>query len=293
MPRPSWPRQFRFLMKCVLSFLIALLVSSPGLGSTENAAQAGSLPIVGEAVELARFEAPEARQGVAVDKDHLYVIGNTVIGKYRKSDFEKVGEWSCEEGDPLIHLNAGIVDGDTLLCAHSNYPAVPMLGSVERFRTDTFEHVGTHSFGMGMGSTTWLDRKDGDWYACFAHYSNRAAEPNRDPSWTQLIRFDAEWRRLEGWAFPAELVSLFGNYSSSGGAFGPGGYLFVTGHDEYVLYVLAFPEGGSYLRLVGRIPIHSYGQAFAFDPYDAGVFYGIIKAERVVVKQRITMAGGD
>lgn len=247
------------------------------------------LPVIGTSEEIARFAAPEARQGVAVDEEFIYVIGNHVIGKYRKDNYARVGGWSCPEGEPLIHLNAGIILDGLLYTAHSNYPETPMLGSVEVFDPKSMTHLRTHSFGMGTGSTTWIERRDGSWYACFAHYANRAAEPNRDPTWTQLVRFDDQWRRLEGWAFPKQLLARFGKYSSSGGAFGPGGYLYATGHDDHWLYVLAFPQGGSRLVAKGKIPVSLYGQAFAWDPTDGNVLYGIIKADREVVIQRVVL----
>ena len=232
---------------------------------------------------IATFEAPEARQGVAVDERFLYVISNHAIGKYDKKTFEKVAGWECPEGEPLIHLNAGIVLGGLLYCAHSNYPSVPMTSSVEIWNPDTMEHVDSHSFGVLHGSFTWMDRKDRFWYVCFAHYSNRAKEPNRDPSWTTLVKFDDQWRRLEGWVFPANVVEEFGDYSSSGGAFGPDGRLYVTGHDHQKLYILEFPEGGSTLIYRGSIDIQAEGQAFAFDPDDPWRFYSIVKRERRVI----------
>lgn len=253
----------------------------------EDASSATAIPIIGEAVTVETFPAEEARQGVAVDSSHFYVISNTRIGKYRKADYARVDTWHCDRGDPLIHMNAGIVFGDILYAAHSNYPEVPMTGSVEMFNTDDLTHVGTHSFGMSYGSTTWMDRRDGQFFVCFAHYGNRAAEPNRDSSWSQLVSYDRSWRRLEGWAFPPKLITQFGRYSASGGAFGPRGFLFVTGHDKKDLYVLSRPEGGSKLQLHGRIPMASPGQAFAWDPDNRHLLYSILRSESKVVVQEV------
>lgn len=240
---------------------------------------------------LARFPAPEARQGVAVDGEHVYVISNHSIGKYEKGSFRKVASWECPEGRPLTHLNAGIVMDGKLYCAHSNYPGVPMTSSLEVWDTETLAHVETRSFGPMIGSLTWLDRRDGSWYACFAHYANRAREPSRDPSWTTLVRFDENWQRQEAWVFPPELVERFGNYSSSGGAFGPDGRLYVTGHDNQELYVLEFPAGGSTLQWVSTIPIAAEGQAFAWDPSEPWTLYSIVKRERTVIVSRIEENG--
>jgi outer membrane protein assembly factor BamB len=270
--------------------LLSLLVLTPAAAaSAEPSPDWTPIPIIGKSEEVARFAAPEARQGVAVDADHIYVIGNHEIGKYRKGGFAKVASWSCPEGEPLIHLNAGIILDGQLYTSHSNYPGVPMLSSVEVFDPETLEHVDSHSFGRGPGSHTWLDRRAGDWYAFFAHYANRAAEPDRDPSWSELVRYDSEWRRLEGWLLPQAILERVGKYSASGGAFGPGGYLYITGHDAQELYVLTFPKGGGRLEVIGRVPIQAEGQAFAFDPEDPRLVYTILKRTREVIVERLTL----
>ena len=271
-------------------FAAALLALCSPLVAQDEATALPPIPIVGTSEVLASFDAPEARQGVAVDAEFVYVIGNTEIGKYRKDTFERVAQWSCEEGDPLIHLNAGIVLDGLLYTAHSNYPEIPMLGSVEIYDPTDLQPLDTHSFGYGLGSTTWLDRRGGDWFVCFAHYDNRAAEPVRDPRWTLLVRFDADWTRREAWGFPTRLLPEFGRYSSSGGAFGPGGYLYITGHDHPRLYLLTLPEQGGRLVLHGKIEVATPGQAFAWDPTDPTVMWGIVKSERRVVAQRITLS---
>ncbi len=245
-------------------------------------------------VEESRFAAPEARQGVAVDGDFIYVIGNAVIGKYDKHTFQKVGEWSSPEDGPIIHFNAGWVRDGELVVAHSNYPEVPMTGSIEWFKVDTLEPIRSHSFGQYFGSLTWMDRRAGAWFACFAHYSNRAAEPNRDPTWTNLVRFDEQWRRTGGWVFPPELFEhIGGDYTLSGGAFGPDGFLYVTGHDDRELHVLQFPKMGSVMEWLGTIMVPVEGQAFAWDPSDPERFYGIVKAERQVVVARLVRPASE
>jgi hypothetical protein len=239
--------------------------------------------------ELRRFKAAEAGQGVAVDREFFYAINNRAIGKYRKDTGAKVGAWEGAADGPISHLNAGHVRAGRLYGVHSNYPAVPMLSSLEIFDTATMKHADTHSFGRMDGSLTWLDRRGERWIACFVHYGNRGAEPSRDPKWTQILAFDDEWRRTAGWALPPELIARFGDrgYSASGGAFGPGGHLYLTGHDNPELYVLDFPEAGSVLKWIATIPIPAEGQAFAFDPQDASVVYTILRRPKEVVVGRI------
>ncbi|MCZ6675450.1 MAG: hypothetical protein O7C75_21185 [Verrucomicrobia bacterium] len=236
--------------------------------------------------EINRYEAQEARQGVAVDDEHFYAIGNHYLGKYLRSDGSKLAEWACEEGKPLIHLNAGMIVGDKLYCSHSNYPGVPATSSIEIFDTANLKHIGSYSLGHGYGSLTWIDRRDGKWYACFAFYGNRAKEPGRDPNWTQVVEFDNEWRRLRAWTFPPELVEKFGEYSCSGGAFGPDGRLYITGHDHPELYVIEFPEAGSIFRWVDTLSIPAEGQAFAWDTLEEWTLFTIIKADRVIIVSR-------
>lgn len=239
--------------------------------------------------EIRRFPAVEARQGVAVDAEHLYVISNHALGKYRRASGERVGGWECPEGEPLIHLNAGLVVDGILHCAHSNFPGVPMFSSIERWDTETMEHVGTQSFGRTDGSLTWFDRHGDGWVACFVHYGRRGGEPDRGPEWTRLVHYDSDWKERGGWVFPADLMTKLAErgYSVSGGAFGPGGYLYVTGHDHAELYVLEMPTAGYTLKWIDTVPIATEGQAFAWDKDDPGRFFSISKRDREVVEGKV------
>ena len=220
-----------------------------------------------------------------------FKINNHTIGKYRKTTGERVAGWEGGAGGEIIHLNAGSIVNGRLYGIHSNYPGVPMLSSLELFDPATLQHVGSHSFGRMDGSFTWLDRRGDRWIACFVHYGNRGAEPNRDSAWTQIVAFDDEWRRTGGWALPADLNARFGGrgYSASGGAFGPGGHLYLTGHDNTELYVVTFPKAGSVLKWIATIPFPSEGQAFCWDPTEPGVLYSIIKKTKEVIVGRVTI----
>lgn len=253
-------------------------------------------PQVGEFKELRRLNAPEARQGVAADAQFLYAIGNHVLGKYDKQTGERVAVWECPEGEPLVHLNAGIVSAGRLICAHSNYPGVPHVSSVEIWDAATLQHVRSVNFGRTDGSLTWIDRRDtadGErWIACFVHYGKKGGEPGRGPEWTRLVELDADWRPTgRGWVFPADLMAQIAGrgYSVSGGAMGPEGKLYVTGHDEPELYVLEFPETGSVLRWVGVIPVPAEGQAFAWDPAEPGGLHVILKRTREIISGQVTL----
>ncbi len=255
--------------------------------------------------ESRRFPAPEAGQGAAADREFVYAINNFTIAKYRKTTGERVAIWDGGKTGPLIHMNAGIVHEGRLYCAHSNYPGVPNLSSVEIFDTATLQHVGSHSLGRMDGSLTWIERRDrsstlsksgvvttsepGTWIACFVHYSKRGGEPGRGPEWTQIVEFDERWQRLRAWSLPADFMAHIGQrgYSVSGGAFGPGGLLYATGHDHPELYVLDFPSGGSSLKWVATMPITTEGQAFGWDPTEQGVLYTVGRKSREVIVGRV------
>jgi hypothetical protein len=80
--------------------------------------------------------------------------------------------------------------------------------------------------------------------------------------------------------------------SASGGAFGPDGRLYVTGHDRPELYVMDVPAGGGVLKLVATIPIPVPGQAIAFDRAAPGVVFGVNRAEREVLGFRLPPVEG-
>jgi len=241
--------------------------------------------------ELRRFDVPEARQGVAVDAEHFYAITNQAVAKYTKSTGTLVKRWESSDEIPLVHLNAGMVIDGKLHCAHSNYPGYPQMSSVETFDTATLDHIGTRSFGITDGSLTWIDRHDDAWWAVFAHYSKKVGQQGRTKgtAWTRLVKFDDNWRSLESWSFPAELIKRFEPGSNSGGMWGPGEKLYCTGHDEPEICCLALPRSGSVLRLTEVIPINVTGQAFAWDTTaQHNVLYGINRQKRQVVVLQLT-----
>jgi hypothetical protein len=158
-----------------------------------------------------------------------------------------------------------------------------MVSSIEMWETTTMRHAGSHSFGIYTGSLTWIDFVEGRRYVTFGHYGGRAGEPNRDPRYTSLLECDTEWRRLRGWVFPEAVIAKLGNFTISGGSFGPDGRLFCTGHDHREIYVLTFPTGGSVLDLQGVFPSPNPGQGIAFDRYEPWTMYSIERATRDVI----------
>ena len=283
-------------------FLLALL------GALGGGPLRGAVPDAGgwRHEELRRFKAAEANQGVAVDAEFFYAIDNHAIGKYRKATGERVAGWDGGKAGRLQHLNAGVVRDGRLYCAHSNFPRLPAESSVEIWDTVTMQPVGSHRFEQPPGSLTWAVPRGGEWFACFAHYKGAS-----DPARSVVVRFDAQWQRLANWSFPAELIERFAGSSASGGAFGPGGALFVTGHDAKELYVLGFGSStfqcrdsaddtmpndstlecratGAVLEWQATIPISAEGQAFAWDVVETNVLYSISRPKREVIVSRVT-----
>ncbi len=235
-------------------------------------------------VELRRFDAPEAIQAVAVDDGHFYAITNSRIGKYNRESGKQVATWRASDEYPLTHLNSGLVRDGRLYCAHSNYPKYPNTSSVEIWDTKTLEHVGSHSFGIYEGSLTWVDWHDDSWWAVFAHYTRKSTENPRtkDNRWTSLIRFDGKWRRQAGWVFPQQVLDRFESNSCSGGAWGPDGALYCTGHDHGEVYRLELPKAGSTLVLTKTLPAPITGQGIAWD-HTNNLLLGISRPKRQVI----------
>lgn len=70
--------------------------------------------------------------------------------------------------------------------------------------------------------------------------------------------------------------------AASGGAIGPGGYLYLMGHDRPEMYVLAKPKSGPYLIHIATIAIAAEGQAFDFDESDPGSVCAISRPSREI-----------
>ena len=261
------------------SALLALALA--GLGLAPAQAQAAA------AAALVRlYDAPEASQGVAVDARSLYAVGNSEIGRYDKESGRRTGGWS---GDPKLfpHLNSCVAAGDELVCASSNYPATPMLSTVEVFDRERLAHKRSIRLGQQGGSLTWLVRRGGAWWACFANYDGKGGEPDRDHRATILVKFDDQWRRRQVWRFPSSVLERFAPKSSSGGVWGRHGLLYVTGHDAPEVYVLRLPRTGEVLEHVATIAAPIEGQAIALDPTDPRRLYGIRRAGRQIVAMRL------
>lgn len=234
--------------------------------------------------ELQRFKAPNATQAVAVDSLFFYTISNSKIVKRSKADGAVLAEWQ----GPLKHLNSGIVLDGKLYCANTNYPELPMASSLEIFDTETLQHIGNHSFGIYLGSFTWIDRWQDHFYLMFVHYENRAQERGKGVEYSTLIRTDSLFRREAGWTVPKTLTDHLRPTSISGGTFTSDGLLVLSPHHFEELYIVQLPTIGYELEWLQTIPVPFQGQGLALDRYQEGVIWGIHRENKEVIAIKVT-----
>lgn len=249
-----------------------------------------------EAIELGRYPAREARQGAAADADHIYAIVNFIIGKYDKTSGELVQRWQGTRGGPIRHLNSCFAENQKLYCANSNFPEVPMASSIEVFDSATLTHRQSLSLGvLDEGSLTWFDHLGDGWLAGFAHYDEDGGLSYKDHRFATIDRYDNAWRRLGGWMIPESVIARMQPYAASGGAIGPDGLLYLTGHDRPEMYVLAAPAMGPKLVHIATISIDVEGQAFAWDKSEERVVVGISRPNsevRAFTVPEVQLPGG-
>ena len=238
-----------------------------------------------------KFKAPDAIQGVAVDKDYFYSIDDYSITKHNKTTGKRLLQWYGGEDGPVIHLDGGVVINGTIYCPHSNYPNSPETSSVEMWDANTLEHIGSHPFGVLRGSLTWIDQDStGTWYGTFANYDR--VQPGQTTPYgltmnTQLVQFNDDWSIAKSWIFPDALWQSFSPMSNSGGSFGPDGWLYITGHDASDVYVVKLPSAGDIVIWVATIYAGDIaGQGIAWDRSQGrdGSLYGIYRDEAQVVE---------
>ncbi|MFT7643257.1 MAG: outer membrane protein assembly factor BamB [Pirellulaceae bacterium] len=230
--------------------------------------------------KVAEHPATEAHQAVAVDKKSFFAITNRAIGRYDKQTGERQAKWSAPAGSPVIHLNSGIVIDGKLYCANSNWPKSPLRNSVEVFDATSLEHLDRIEFSETRGAINWIDRRDGSWWIVFAYYATVVEK-------TRLVRYSDKWESMGQWNFPDTVLKRFSPNSNSGGAFGPRGRLFATGHDHAEMYVLELPKTPGVMKHLTTVAAPIAGQGIAFDPDNANRVYGIVRKKRIVVSMRL------
>jgi hypothetical protein len=232
--------------------------------------------------EQQRVPVPEAHQAVAVDAESFYAIASRKIARYSKETNERLAEWTAPADSHILHLNSGLVIDGRLYCANSNWPATPRKNTIEIFEAGTLRHLESEPFPESDRAINWVERHRGAWWIVFAGYGE--AEVRR----TSLIRYDDKWNATGEWTFPESVIQRFLPNSNSGGAFGPNGRLFVTGHDAAELYVLDVPTEGGELGHVATVSAPIAGQGIAWDRDNIGTLFGIVRSRREVVRMRLS-----
>ncbi len=225
---------------------------------------------------------PEAHQAVAVDATSFYAIASRTIARYEKGTNNPLANWTAPGGSAILHLNSGVIVDGRLYCANSNWPKTPLKNSVEIFEAETLRHLESKPFAETVGAINWIDRHRGAWWIVFAYYGDA------DVRQTKLLRYDDQWNPTGQWVFPESVIQRFLPNSNSGGAFGPNGRLFVTGHDHAELYVLDVPAESGELNHIGTVAAPIAGQGIAWDRSDIGTLFGIVRRSQEVVSMRLS-----
>lgn len=229
-----------------------------------------------------RIPAEEARQGAASDGRFVYAIDNSRIGKYRIADGQRVVQWV---GDPAVvpHINSCAAVRRELVCASSNYPAVPQTSSVEFFDLRTLRHLRSHRFGPTDGSLTAFDRHGGVWWAVFAQYDGKGGAVGKDHRATRLTRLDDRFRATGQWTLPPALLERLAPHSVSGASWTARGDLALTGHDRPEVYLVTVPRRDGVVTLDKIVPVTTEGQAIAWDPRRRTALWSISRRDRALV----------
>jgi len=238
-----------------------------------------------------QFAADNAYQAVAVGSDAFYAISNVRLTRHDKNTGRVLQQWddSSQLSSPLSHLDSGVVLDGKLYSAHSNYPDWPMTSSVEVWDMDNLQHIESHSFGVMLGSFTWLDRYNGSWWGAFANYDivqRGMTQPYGETRNTVMVQFDDDFEVLQSWSLPAEILRRMSPMSNSGGSWGGDGYLYLSGHDDPEIYVMALPEAGSELDWLATVRLPGLnGQGIAWDrSVDGSILWAILRSTRQVLK---------
>lgn len=268
-------------------FLVASLVTAHSLATAQSLQLPEFSPTPVQKLKasaIGAYSAIEAGQGAAADKEHFYAVVNSAIGKYDKATGELVGRWMGSREGAIRHLNSCYAETDKLYCSNSNFPEIPMASSIEVFNTDSMAPLFTLSLGiLEEGSLTWFDHLGEGWIAGFAQYDGRGGLAYKDHSFASIVHYDSNWRRTGGWMIPESVIERMKPHAASGGAVGPDGLLYLTGHDRPEMYVMAAPKLGPKLIHIATIEIDLEGQAFAFDKSsDQSIVYGISRPNREV-----------
>lgn len=216
------------------------------------------------------IQAPEAVQAAAADETFAYAISSTQVAKYNR----KTGRLSALSHGDAKHLNSGYLLNNQLYCAHSNYPATPEKSEIKLLDPHTMELRTFKDFGDSGGSLTWVVRHADKWWCHFAYYGQANAK-------SYLVALDQNWKETDRWTYPESVIQRLGAYSLSGGLW-CNDQLWVTGHDDPIVFCLRLPQSGSVLELIKTEAVPFTGQGIAQDLLTGGLV-GINRGRREIV----------
>lgn len=221
-----------------------------------------------EAEALHEYAAPLARQGVAVGPNAFFAIAGTGIARHARRGGRELARWQSVGREGVAHLGSCTVTREReLLCANSNFPALPMAASLEWFDTATLRPLRSRSLGPTDGSLAWVDELTGGWLAGFAHFDGNGGAPGKSHRHTRVVQFDPYWVAVQAWLLPDSVLARLAPDSASGGTVGPDGLLYLTGRQRPELYALARPSQGTTLVHVATIELAIAGRAIAWDRF--------------------------
>ncbi len=200
-----------------------------------------------ELQEINRYSVDHADQGVAVDYQYVYPISNQQVSKYDKLTGKKIDQWIGN----VEHLNGGIIKNNKLFLTENTSNQIIILDP------NTMKTFGKINISIN-GSLNWIDYYQNTWWGINAHYRKNLDQ-------TRLINFDQNWKSVQEWKLPNTVLERLKPFSISGGAFGPQGYLYLTGHDKKEIYVLGVPTEGNELQLIKILETTFPGQGISWD----------------------------
>lgn len=214
------------------------------------------------------YEAPLAQQGVAIGPSGFFAVAPTGIARHARRGGREVARWQTVGREGVAHLSSCVMTREReLLCANSNFPALPMAGSLEWFNPATLAPLRSRSLGPTDGSLAWVDELAGGWLAGFAHFDGAGGESGKDHRYSRIVQFDPYWVPVQAWLLPESVLDRLEPGGLSGGSVGPDGLLYATGNDRPEVYALARPTQGTTLVHVATIELTVTSRAIAWDRF--------------------------